>query len=34
MLSFADSIKNAIMKYGVVKLDTLEIFAYEVNGKG
>lgn len=34
MTDFSASIRDAIMKYGVIKLDNLEIFAYEVNGKG
>ena len=34
MLSYADSIKEAIFKYGVVKEGGKDIFAYEVDGSG
>ncbi len=34
MISFAESIKEAILEHGVVKVDSRKIFAYEVNGKG
>lgn len=34
MLNYADSIKAAIFKYGVVKEGGKDIFAYEVDGTG
>jgi len=34
MLSYADSIKAAIFKYGIVRQGGVDIFAYEVDGTG
>jgi hypothetical protein len=30
----SDSIKEAINKFGITKVDDTTVFAYEVNGKG
>ena len=34
MATIAESIKEAINKFGITKVDNTVVFAYEVNGKG
>jgi len=34
MTTIADSIKEAILQYGITKVDNTIVYAYEVDGKG
>lgn len=34
MTTIADSIRDAILQYGITKVDGMLVYAYEVNGKG